>query len=150
MPGFQGSGFLIELPEGCTDASAYTFILPTEGEYTPYITIKAERMQEAQDLKAYVSKQQASLQESVEEYAVIQYVESQHEGMDAVLTTIEWGSVEARICQKIIYFLMHDQKGSKIFTLTGTDLASQFQKSEQIFYQVFKSFIPNQIQLIEA
>ncbi len=150
MPSFQGSGFLIGLPEGCTDASAYTFVLPPEGGYTPYITIKAERLREPQELKAYVSKQQASLQENVEEYAVAQYVAGQHDGMDVVLTTVEWGSEEARVCQKTAYFLMQDEKGLKIFTLTGTDLASQFQKTGPIFDQIFKTFSPNQIQLIEA
>jgi hypothetical protein len=150
MPSFQGSGFLIGLPEGCTDASAYTFVLPPEGGYTPYITIKAERLKEPQDLKAYVSKQQASLQENVDEYAVSQYVAGQHDGMDVVLTTVEWGPEEAKVSQKIAYFLIQDDKGQKIFTLTGTDLTSQFQKTGPIFDQVFKTFTPNQIQLIEA
>jgi hypothetical protein len=150
MPSFQGSGFLIGLPEGCTDASAYTFVLPSDGEYTAYVTIRAQRLQESQDLKAYVSKQQASLQENVDEYAVAQYVAGQHDGMDVVLTTVEWGPKEARVCQKIAYFLVQDEKGQKIFTLTGTDLAAQFQKTGPIFDQIFKTFTPNQIQLIEA
>jgi hypothetical protein len=150
MPSFQGSGFLIGLPEGCTDASAYTFVLPSDGEYTAYVTIRAQRLQEPQDLKAYVSKQQASLQENVDEYAVAQYVAGQHDGMDVVLTTVEWGSKEARVCQKIAYFLVQDEKGQKIFTLTGTDLVAQFQKTGPIFDQIFKTFTPNQIQLIEA
>ena len=150
MPSFQGSGFLIGLPQGCIDASAYTFLLPTEGQYTPYITIKSERLKEPQDVKAYVSKQQASLQDNVEGFEVAQYVAGQHDGMDVVLTTVEWGPEVARISQKIAYFQVHDQKGSKIFTLTGTDLASQFQKTGPLFDQVFKTFTPNQIQLIEA
>jgi hypothetical protein len=150
MPSFQGSGFLIGLPEGCTDASAYTFVLPAEGEHTAYFTIKAERLRESQDLKAYVSKQQASLQENVEGFEVAQYVAGQHDGMDVVLTTVEWGAEEGRICQKIAYFLVQDEKGSKIFTLTGNDIAANFQKTGPIFDQIFKTFTPNQIQLIEA
>jgi hypothetical protein len=150
MPSFQGAGFFIGLPEGCTDASAYTFLLPTEEQHTPYITIKSERLQEAQDLKSYVNKQQASLEENVEGFEVAQYVAGQHEGMDVVLTTVEWGAVESRICQKIAYFLIQDKKGQKVFTLTGTDLASQFEKTGPIFDQVFKTFTPNQIQPIEA
>ena len=150
MPSFQGSGFLIGLPEGCTDASAYTFVLPPEGGYTPYITIKAERLREPQELKAYVSIQQASLQENVEGFEVAQYVAGQHDGMDVVLTTVAWGLEKGRVAQKIAYFLVQDDKGYKIFTLTGTDLASQFQKTGPVFDQVFKSFAPNQIQLIEA
>jgi hypothetical protein len=150
MPNFQGSGFLIALPNGCTDASAYTFVLPTEGQYTPYITIKSERPQEPQDFKAYVSKQQALLQENVDDFEVAQYVAGQHDGMDVVLTSVEWGPEEARVCQKIAYFLVQDEKGQKIFTLTGTDLASQFQKTGPVFDQIFQTFTPNQIQLIEA
>jgi len=150
MPSFQGSGFLIGLPEGCTDASAYTFVLPEEGERTAYVTIKAERLQEPQDLKAYVSKQQAALQENVEGFEVAQYVAGQHDGMDVVLTSVEWGPADGRVSQKIAYFLVQDDKGQKIFTLTGTDLASQFQKTGPIFDQIFKTFTPNQIQLIEA
>lgn len=150
MPSFQGSGFLIGLPEGCTDASAYTFLLPSEGQYTPHLTIKSERPQEPQDLKAYVSKQQASLQDNVEAFEVSQYVTGQHDGMDVVLTTVVWGLEEGRVCQKIAYFLVQDDKGQKIFTLTGTDIASQFQKTGPIFDQIFKTFTPNQIQLIEA
>lgn len=150
MPSFQGSGFLIGLPEGCTDASAYTFVLPPEGGYTPYITIKAERLREPQELKAYVSKQQSSLQDNVEEYAVSQYVAGQHDGMEVVLTAVEWGSKEGRVAQKIAYFMVQDDKGYKIFTLTGTDLASQFQNTGPVFDEVFKSFTPNEIQRIEA
>lgn len=150
MPNFQGSGFLIALPEGCTDASAYTFVLPTQGEYTPYITIKSERLQEPQDLKAYVSKQQASLQDNVDDFEVAQFVAGQHDGMDVVLTTVEWGPKEGRVCQKIAYFLIHDQKGSKVFTLTGTDLKAQFDNTGPVFDQIFQTFSPNQIQVIEA
>ena len=150
MPSFQGSGFLIGLPEGSTDASAYTFVLPAEGERTAYVTIKAERLQESQDLKAYVSKQQASLQDNVEGFEVSQYVAGQHDGMEVVLTTVEWGPEGGRVVQKIAYFLVQDERGQKIFTLTGTDLASQFDKSGPIFDQIFKTFTPNQMQLIEA
>ncbi len=150
MPSFQGSGFLISLPDGCNDASAYTFILPSEGEYTAYITVRAERLQKPQDLETYASKQQASLKDNVEELKVSQYVSGQHEGMDVVLTTVEWGAKESRFCQKIAYFLVQDEKGSKIFTLTGNDLAVNFQKSGPVFDQIFKSFTSNQIQRIEA
>jgi hypothetical protein len=150
MPSFQGSGFLIGLPEGCTDASAYTFLLPTEGQYTPYLTIKSERLQEPQELKAYVSKHQASLQENVEGFEVAQYVAGQHDGMEVILTAVAWGPQEGRVCQKIAYFQIQDAKGYKVFTLTGTDTASQFQKTGPIFDQIFKTFTPNQIQLIEA
>lgn len=153
MPSFQGSGFLIGLPEGCTDASAYTFVLPIQGQeqqYTPYITIKAERQTEAVDLKAYASKQQAVLQDNVEDFQVANYVTGQHNGMEVVLATVEWGPAEGRVAQKIAYFLIQDDKGYKIFTLTGSDLASQIGKSGPVFDQVFKSFTPNQVQLIEA
>lgn len=150
MPSFQGSGFLIGLPEGCTDASAYTFLMSTKGQYTPYITIKSERLQQPQDLKAYVNKQQVSLQEHVEGFEVVQYAAGKRSGMDVVLSTVEWGPEEGRIFQKIAYFLMQDEKGYKIFTLTGNDLASQVQETGPMFERIFKTFTPNQIQLIEA
>ena len=150
MPSFQGSGFLIGLPDGCTDASAYTFLLPTQGQYTPYITIKSERLQEAVDLKAHVSKQQASLQDNVEDYKVVHHVAGQYNGMEVVLTTVEWGAAESRVYQKYAYFLDQDAKGYKIFTLTGHDLAAQIDESGPIFDQIFKTFTPNQVQLIEA
>jgi len=150
MPSFQGSGFLIGLPDGCTDVSAYTFLLPTQGSYTPYITLKAERLQQAVNLQEYVNKQQASLQDSVEDYKVVHHAAGQYNGMEVVLTTVEWGAAESRVCQKYAYFLAQDEKGFKLFTLTGHDLASQIDNTGPVFDQIFKTFTPNQIQLIEA
>ena len=57
MPKFQGSGFALDVPDGCADASAYTFLLPTEGQFTPYVTIKFEHLGDEADLDAYVTKQ---------------------------------------------------------------------------------------------
>jgi hypothetical protein len=150
MPKFQGSGFLLDLPEGCTDASTYTFLLPTEGSFTPYITIKSEQLDKSQDLKVYVDSQQDKLKGKVEDHEIIHYATGKRLGMDVILTTIAWGVREGRVCQKIAYFLVKGEKGNKVFTLTGTDLASQFKKSEPLFEQAFKAFMPNQVQLLEA
>ena len=150
MPSFQGSGFIIGLPDGCTDASAYTFLLPTQGSYTPYLTIKAERLTQAVDLESYANKQQASLQDNVDDYKVVHHAAGPYNGMDVVLTTVQWGAAESRVYQKYAYFLAQDEKGYKLFTLTGHDLASQIDNTGPIFDQIFKTFAPNQIQVIEA
>ena len=149
MLNFQGSGFLIDLPEGSADASSYTFVLPSEGDFTAYVTIKSERLRDPLELKEYVDKAQATLKESVEKYVVSQHASGKRKGMDVVLTTVEWGADESRICQKIAYFLVQDEKGSKVFTLTGSDLVSGINKSGPMFDEIFKSFTPNATQRIE-
>jgi len=42
MPKFQGSGFVVELPEGCIDMSAYTFVLPVKSGFSPNLVIRFE------------------------------------------------------------------------------------------------------------
>ena len=152
MPNFQGSGFSIGLPEGCADASVYTFLLPTppDAQLTPYLTIKFERLQEAPDLKAYVSKQHAALQENAEGFQVVDYAAGQHDGYDVVLTTLEWGPEEGRVRQRQAYCLLPGEKTNKIYCLTGPDLSSHFNESQPLFDQAFRSFKPNDIQVIEA
>lgn len=149
MPSFQGSGFFIDIPEGCTDASTYTFLFPTEGNYTPYISIKSENLDKSLDLNAYVDSQQNLLKDKVDNYEIIHFAAGKRLGMNVILSTIAWGAREGRVCQKIAYFLVMGDKGNKVFILTGTDLASQFKKTEPLFEQAFKAFTPNEIQLLD-
>ena len=149
MTNFQGSGFLIDLPEGSSDVSAYSFVMPGDDKKTAYVTIKAHRMNAPQALQDYVEKEQASLQGSVENFVVSQYGAGKRKGMDVVLTTVEWGPDESRIFQKIAYFLLQDERGCKIFTLTGSDLVSDIKRSGPMFDDIFKSFTPNTTQCIE-
>jgi hypothetical protein len=57
MATFQGSGFAIDIPAGCTDASIYTFALPDADGFSPYLIIRFETVKEPLDLSAYVNKQ---------------------------------------------------------------------------------------------
>lgn len=57
MPKFQGSGFLLDLPDDCIDASSNAFVLPEHGGYSPSLTIRFEKADEATNLSDYVDRQ---------------------------------------------------------------------------------------------
>ena len=149
MSEFQGSGFVLDVPEGCADASVYTFLLPTEGQFTPYVTIKFEGLHDEADLNAYVTKQHDALSESVEKFEMIIKRSGKRGIWAAVLAIMEWGAEESRIRQKQGFFLVPGET-AKVYALTGIDLAAHFDKSEPQFDKIFQSFNPNDIQVIEA
>jgi len=149
MPKFQGSGFAIELPEGSADATPYTFLFPTpEGAaMAPFITIQAEKP-ESDDLETHVRTLHATLQNDLEGFQVHHFRGGQHEGIDVVLTTIEWGPQGTRISQTQAFYLVDGEKKKKVFTLKGTDLTSNFENSQPVFNNTFRTFMPNDIQLL--
>jgi len=146
---FQGSGFALEIPEGCADATVYTFLLPTEAQFTPYVTIKFERVGDDADLESYIAKQHEALADSVEDFLLIKKVSGKRGGWDAALATMEWGPPDCRVRQKQAFFLVPG-KVAKVYSLTGIDLVSNFGKSEPLFDTIFKNFKPNDIQIIDA
>ena len=144
---FQGSGFSVELPDDATDATAYCFVFPDSGEYSPNLTIRSERSPDDLDLKTYVNEQTQALETSVENFVVVNEISNKHGFWTYIISIIEWGPEESRIRQKRTFMHVPGEI-PRLFTLTGTDLASNFEKSEVIFNQVIKSFKPNDIQAI--
>jgi hypothetical protein len=149
MPTFQGSGFSIELPDDSADASAYTFLLstPPNASLSPFITIQTERLQ-ADDLESHVQALHTTLQKDLEDFRVLQFRAGRHAGIDVVLTTVEWGSQAARISQTQAFYLVEGEKYHKVFTLKGTDLAANFGNSQPVFNNTFRTFMPNDGQLL--
>lgn len=151
MINFQGSGFSIELPEFCSDASAYTFLLPTpaDSSFTPYMTIQTQKT-DSGELEAWVHEQNAVLRGHVENFRTVNISAGQHLGYDVVVATVEWGPLAARMSQFQAHYLVPGEKQSKIYCLTGVDLSSHFSESQPIFTQIFKTFSPNDIQVLEV
>lgn len=149
MSEFQGSGFVVDVPEGCANASVYTFLLPTEGQFTPYVTIRFESLPDEADLDAYVTRLYDALSDSLEDFEVTEKGSGKRGIWDAVLATMEWGAEESRIRQKQAFFLVPGEE-ARVYTLTGIDLASNFHMSEPLFDKIFTSFKPNDIQVVDA
>jgi hypothetical protein len=149
MIDFQGSGFSVEVPETCEDASAYTFLLPTppDGGFTPYMTVQSEKA-DCDDLEALVREKYASLESALEKFSLDSFVAGRHEDLDVVLATIEWGPSATRMAQIQAYYLVTGEVRNKIYCLTGTDLMSNFDQSRPVFNRVFRSFRPNDIQVL--
>jgi len=149
MPHFQGSGFSIELPEGSADASAYSFLLPMpkNAPMAPLITIQAEAQSEG-NLEAQVQSSHLELQKSLENFTVRDFKAGRNAGTDVVLTTVEFGPAGARISQTQAYYLVTGTEKAKIYVLKGTDLTDNFPNSQPLFNEVFRSFMPNDLQVL--
>jgi len=149
MPHFQGSGFSVELPDDCADASAYTFLLPTpkDAQLAPFVVIKAEALA-ADSLESHVRAQHMELQQNLENCRVLTFKAGQHAGTDVVLTTLEWGPPAARVSQTQAYYLVAGGQKPKVFGLKGTDLSENFSNSQPVFNGIFRTFMPNEVQLL--
>ncbi len=149
MPHFQGSGFSIELPEGSADASAYSFLLPLpkNAPMAPLITIQAEAQSEG-SLEDYVKSIHLELQNNLEDFTVRDFKAGRNAGTDVVLTTVEFGPAGVRISQTQAYYLVTRTEKPKIYVLKGTDLTDNFANSHPLFNEVFRSFMPNDLQLL--
>jgi hypothetical protein len=143
---FQGSGFSVDLPEDASDASSYCFLFPNAGEYAPNLTIRYEQPPDEFDLNEYVDEQRQALETSVENFIVVNEISNKRDFWTYVISIIEWGPDEARIRQKRTYVHVPGEK-TRLFILTGTDLAANFEQSDVIFNQIIRSFKPNDIQV---
>jgi len=146
MPSFQGSGFSVELPEETIDASSYCFSFPEAGEFSPYLTIKCERQQDELDLSACVNEQRDALRAGVENFRVISETSKSRGSWNYIITVVEWGPDESRTRQKQLFVYVPGEI-PRLYTLTGTDFASNFENSEPLFDQVIRTFKPNDIQV---
>ena len=148
MPKFQGSGFEIDVPESCMDASAYAFVLPGDDEYTPFVNIRFELLPENQGLLKYMKTSREALSNELEDFEVLNEGSGKRGEWDVSLVEYAWGPEPVRIYQKQICFLVPG-KIAKVYSLTATDLVSRKNQSKPIFDQLFKSFSPNNVQVWE-
>ena len=146
MTKFQGSGFEIDVPESCIDSSVYTFVLPTEQQFTPYVTVRFEVVEKI-DLKEYLTTKRNLLSDEVEDLEVIKEAFGKRGEWDVGLTEYEWGSGPARVFQKQVCFLVTGSK-NKVYVLTATDVADNKEYSKAAFDQLLKTFTPNNIQVL--
>jgi len=146
---FQGSGFSVDLPDQCADASVYTFLLPTptNAPMAPFVTIQSERL-EAPDLQSHVQALHQSLQKNLEAFRVLEFKVGQHAGRDVVLTNVQWGPAGAQISQEQAFYLVAGAKEQKVFSLKGTDLTANFGNSQPAFNHIFRTFSPNDLQVL--
>lgn len=140
---FQGSGFSVDLPEGAFDLSSYTFAFPELGNFSPNLTVQFEAA-ESVDLAAHVAGMRENYSSALDDLAVIGEVPVRSRGEWRYTThVVEWGPAENRIRQKQL-FLWVPKPAPTLYTLTGTDLASGFERSEPVFDAIMRSFEPNQ------
>ena len=147
MSKFIGSGFVLDVPEKCQDASCYTFVLPSEKNFAPYLTIKFEKAMDDVNLSEYADKHEALIEPNVENFKRLEKVVGKQQGRDAVVSLVEWGDGAGKIRQRFIYLHNKQPEYDRIYTITGTDLASNFKNSLPAINQIIKSFafVDNQI-----
>lgn len=142
---FQGSGFSVNLPDDAMDASSYCFMFPNAGEFSPNLTIRSERPPDELNLDDYVKQQREALETGVENFILVNEISGKRDFWTYVVSIIEWGPDESRIRQKQLHVYVPGEK-PRLFILTGTDLAANFEQSDAIFNEVIRSFTPNDIQ----
>ncbi len=147
MPEFQGSGFTLEVPEGCVDASVYTFVFPEQGGFSANLMIRLEKVDEAFDLQDYVKGQLEALKQNVEGFELLTQASGKRGAWDGVMSVYEWGSGVTRMRQKQVVLLIPGES-SRVYILTTTDLASQGANSDPVFDQMLRSFNANESQLM--
>ena len=145
MPKFQGSGFAIDLPEQCVDASVYTFAFLEQGGFSANLLVRFEKVVGAFDLQKYVKEQLDGLQQKVEDFKLISQTSGKRGACDGVMSVYEWGSGPARIRQKQVVLFVPGESPRK-YILTTTDLASQAANSDPLFEQMLRSFEVNEVQ----
>ena len=146
MPNFQGSGFTVELPDDCTDASAYTFVLPENAGYSANLTIRFEPVVDVPDLKTHINKSLRTLKDNVVDFVLLKQVAGKRGAHQGVMTSYEWGAGPSRVRQKQ-YCIMTEGDMPRIYILTSTDLASNADQSDPVFNRMMKHFVPNTEQL---
>jgi hypothetical protein len=142
MPEFKGSGFAMDVPEQCVDASVYTFAFPERGGFAANLVIRFEQVVGALDLKKEVEGQLTDFQGKVEGFQLISQMAGKRGNCDGVMSIYEWGSGTARLRQKQLVMLVPGDSPRK-YILTTTDLASQAATSDPLFDQMLRSFQPS-------
>lgn len=146
MPNFQGSGFTMELPDDCVDASSYAFVLPENNGFAANLTVRFEPAMDVSDLKAHVNISLKTLKDNVTDFKMLNQVAGKRGSRQGVMSDYEWGTGESRLRQKQ-YCIMTEGENPRIYVLTATDLASNADQSEPVFKNMMKHFVPNQEQL---
>lgn len=146
MPIFQGSGFTIELPDNCVDASSYTFVLPEKNGLAANLTVRFEPAKNVPDLQAHVNASLDALKDNVQDFKMLKQVAGKRGAHQGVMSDFEWGVGAARLRQRQ-YCVKTEGKKARVYTLTATDLASNADQSARVFNQMMKNFAPNQEQL---
>jgi hypothetical protein len=141
MPNFQGTGFNIELPEDCTDASTYTFVLPENNGFSATLNIRHESATEVKNLKAHINVSLKALRDSVTNFTLLNQAAGKRGEHEGLMTSFEWGEGPGRVRQKQ-YCLMTSGENPKIYILTSTDLVSNAAQSDRVFNSIMKSFVP--------
>ncbi len=138
---FQASEFSVELPDGVIDASSYCFVFPHAGEFPPNLIIRCEHQPAEFDLAAYVAAQREALEASAENFTLVNEISSKRDFWTYIVSIVEWGPDDSRIRQKQTYVFVPGQR-NRLFILTGSDLADNFEQSDGIFNQVIRTLKP--------
>ncbi len=142
---FQGSGFSFDIPEDALDASSYSFVFPELGELSPNLTIRFEPGENV-NLEERITSVRETLAGSLENFVVVGEDPVRERGGWKYSTQVyEYGEDEFRIRQKQLVLLINEPKPT-LYTLTSTDLTSNFSTSEPVFDKIIRSFDPNTIQ----
>lgn len=147
MAAFQGSGFVVELPDGTSDASSYAFVLPDGEGYAPNLTVRFEAVGADCDLPAVARSRIAQLGERLEAFELLHEESGSRGPLQGVLSTVEWGAGEARVRQRWL-LLLSLAPAPRLYTLTATDLAARAGRSDAAFDAMLRSFVPNDRQFL--
>ena len=146
MPSFQVSGFAIEVPEGCMDASSYTYVMPENNGFSANLNVRHESAVHVKDLQEHVNTTLDTLKGQVANFVLLNQVAGKRGANQGVMSQYEWGDGETRVRQKQ-YCLMTPGEHTRVYILTSIDLIKNAKQSDPVFNQMMKSFTPNQKQL---
>jgi hypothetical protein len=143
MSRFQGTDFLINLPDGCSDESTYAFTLPGQGPFRPSVVIKTERLPAPVELPVFAAQQMDRIKAMLPAVAIVHTTDGRHHRAPARTYIYDWGEPgpgRIRQIQRHILLAAPD----RVVTLTGTTLLDLFPQTEELFEAVFDSFTPQE------
>jgi hypothetical protein len=143
MAKFQGSGFSIDVPDDCVDATSYMFVLPENNGYSANLSIRSESAVTVSDLTAHVNSMLDALKNSAPDFILMKQMAGKRGPNEGVMSQYEWGTGKSRVRQKQ-YCLMTPGKAARLYILTSTDLVINAAKSDPVFNAMMKKFMPAQ------
>jgi hypothetical protein len=140
MKSFYSPLFVVNFPDDWKDASTYVVVGPEGTQFKPTFVINTQEVPEGITLQSYAIDQQTQLMDHFQDFQLLDQASVNIHGHEAIQILYEWTTEQSlRIRQNQVYILV----GNTVYTLTATELASNFDNQEPIFDSIFRSFRPH-------
>ena len=146
MTTFQGTGFLLDLPEDTIDASTYFFVRNDGSSNPPTLRVTAQAIIEIPpDIDAHITMVLKEELAVAPDLILIDKTVNQRNDWIYCVVTLAWGTDLTSPRQRRIYLYV-DGQPTRLFTLVLTSTNEDFGDATAYFADTIRSFNPNDIQ----